>query len=61
MFGKKGKSHAHLLMNTSLKINSNPTSNCVDSTLSRNMLGSLLYISIGRPDIAFSVGVYAKF
>ncbi|XP_065622786.1 secreted RxLR effector protein 161-like [Quercus suber] len=33
----------------------------VDSTLYRSMIGSLLYLTASRPDIAFSVGICARF
>ena len=33
----------------------------VSSTLYRSIIGSLLYLTASRPDIAFSVGVYARY
>ena len=33
----------------------------LDPTLYRSMIGSLLYLIASRPDIAFSVGVHARF
>ena len=33
----------------------------VDLTLYRSMIGSLLYLTASRPDLAFSVGVCARF
>ena len=33
----------------------------VDQTLYRSIIGSLLYLTVSRPDLAFSVGVCARF
>jgi len=33
----------------------------VDSSLYRNMIGSLLYLTTSRPDISYSVGVCARY
>ena len=33
----------------------------VDPTLYRSMIGSLLYLTANRPNIAFSVGVCARY
>jgi hypothetical protein len=38
-----------------------PTGKQVDPTLYRSMIGSLLYLTAIRPNIAFSVGVCARF
>jgi hypothetical protein len=57
----KGKSHAQTLMRTSIKISSDPIGKYVDSTLYKSMIGSLLYITTTRPDIAFSIGMYTRF
>jgi hypothetical protein len=56
-FGLDGKSHAHTPMSTNIKISTDPTSKQVDPS----MIGSLLYLMASRPDIAFCVGVYARF
>jgi hypothetical protein len=58
-FGLDGKSHAYTPMNTSVKISTDLTSKLVDPILYRSMIGSLLYLTANRPDIAFSVGVCA--
>ena len=33
----------------------------VDTSLYRIMIGSLLYLTTGRPDISYSVGVCARY
>lgn len=48
-------------MSTSVKISADLTGKSVDSTLYWSMIGSLLYLTACRSDIAFSVGVYARF
>jgi spore germination protein GerM len=48
-------------MSTNVKISTNLTSKQVDPTLYRSMIGSLLYLTASRPDIAFSVEVCARF
>jgi hypothetical protein len=48
-------------MSTSVKISSDLAGKSVDPSLYRSMIGSLLYLTASRPDIAFSVGVYARF
>jgi hypothetical protein len=60
-FGLDGKSHARTSMSTNVKISADLTSKQVDPTLYRSMIGSLLYFTASRPDIAFSVGVCARF
>jgi hypothetical protein len=60
-FGLDGKSHARTPMSTSVKISSDLVGKPVDPTLYRSMIGSLLYLTTSRPDIAFSVGVCAHF
>jgi phage anti-repressor protein len=60
-FGLDGKSHGRTPMSTNVKISANPTSKQVDPTLYRSMIGSLLYLTPSRPNIAFSVRVCARF
>jgi hypothetical protein len=48
-------------MSTNVKISSDLAGKPVDPSLYRSMIGSLLYLIASRPDIAFSVGVCARF
>ncbi|XP_026458989.1 uncharacterized protein LOC113359596 [Papaver somniferum] len=48
-------------MPTTGKLQSSPGEKYVDQKLYRSMIGSLLYFTAIRPDIAFSVGCCAKF
>jgi hypothetical protein len=60
-FGLDGKSRARTPMSTSIKISSDLAGKSVDPALYRSMIGSLMYLTASRPDIAFSVGVCARF
>jgi len=60
-FSLDGKSRARTPMSTSVKISSDLTGKSVDPSLYKSMIGSLLYLTASRPDIAFSVGVCARF
>jgi hypothetical protein len=60
-FGLDGKSRACTPMSTSVKISSDLAGKSVDPSLYRSMIGSLLYLTASRPDIAFNVGVCARF
>jgi hypothetical protein len=60
-FGLDGKSHARTLMSTNVKISADLTGKQVDPTLYRSMIGSLLYLTASRPNIAFGVRVCARF
>ncbi|XP_022870751.1 uncharacterized protein LOC111389996 [Olea europaea var. sylvestris] len=60
-FGLDSKKHTKTPMNTSVNIGYDPIGRSVDPTLYRSMIGSLLYLTTSRLDIAFSVGVYARF
>jgi hypothetical protein len=55
--GLDGKSHAKTPMSTSVKISSDLAGKSVDPSLYRSMIGSLLYLTANRPNIALSVGV----
>ncbi|CAM8896162.1 unnamed protein product [Rhodiola kirilowii] len=46
---------------THLKITKDDARTKVDQTLYRSMIGSLLYLTTSRPDIAYSVGVCARY
>jgi hypothetical protein len=60
-FGLDGKSRARTPMSTSVKISSDLAGKSIDPSLYRSMIGSLLYLTASRPDIAFSAGVCARF
>jgi len=60
-FGMDGKSCARTPMSTNVKISSDLAGKPVDPSLYRSMIGSLLYLTASRPDIAFSVGVCVRF
>jgi hypothetical protein len=60
-FGLDGNSCARTPMSTSVKISSDLAGKSVDPSLYMSMIGSLLYLTASRPDIAFSVGVCARF
>jgi hypothetical protein len=60
-FGLDGKGRARTPMSTSVKISSDLAGKSVNPSLYRSMIGSLLYLTASRPDIAFSVGVCARF
>jgi hypothetical protein len=56
-----GKSRARTPMSTSVKISSDLGGKPVDPSLYGSTIGSLLYLTASRPDIAFTVGVCARF
>ena len=60
-FDMERNSHDCTPMSISVKISLGFTSMCVNSTLYRSMIESLLYITASKADNAFNVGIYAKF
>ncbi|MGV7927199.1 hypothetical protein PJO48_29540, partial [Mycobacterium kansasii] len=48
-------------MSTTLKLSKDSDGKNVDSKLYRSMIGSLLYLTASRPDIALSVGICARY
>ena len=60
-FGLDSKKHTTTPMSSLAKLSLDAASVDVDPTLYRSMIGSHLYLTASRPDIAFSVGVCAWF
>ncbi|GKB33522.1 hypothetical protein Tco_0872923 [Tanacetum coccineum] len=48
-------------MSSDTKLTKDEECESVDSTKYRGMIGSLLYLTVSRPDIMFSVCLYARF
>ena len=60
-FGLDSKKHASTPMSSSTKLNVDSSRVEVSPTLYRSIIGSLLYLTDSRLDIAFSVGVCARY
>ena len=60
-FGMDSAKHLKTPMGTNEKLSKDENGVPVDPTLYRSMIGSLLYLTASRPDIAFSVGVCARY
>ena len=60
-FGLDSKKHASNPMSSSTKLNVDSSGVEISPTLYRSIIKSLLYLTASRPDIAFSVGVCAKY
>ena len=60
-FGLDKAAHARTPMASNTTLTNDPSSESVDATLYRSMIGCLLYLTTSRPDIAFSVGVCSRF
>ncbi|XP_050217613.1 secreted RxLR effector protein 161-like [Mercurialis annua] len=48
-------------MSTTTKLDKDESGKCIDITMYRGMIGSLLYLTASRPDIMFSVCLCARF
>ena len=60
-FGLKSTKHFRTPMVTNLKLSKNESRKEVEETLYRSMIGSLLYLNASKPNVAFSVGVCARY
>ena len=60
-FGLDSKIHASTPLSSSTKLNVDSSRVEVSPTLYRSIIGSLLYLTASRSDIAFSVGVCARY
>ena len=60
-FGMDKSSKISTPMSTNLRLTEDKEGKDVDQTLYRRMIGSLLYLTVSRPDISFSIGVCARF
>ena len=60
-FGLDSKKHASTPMSSSTKLNVDSSRVEVSPTLYRSIIGSLLYLAASRSDIAFSVGICARY
>ena len=56
-FGLDSKKHASTPMSSSTKLNVDSSGVEVSPTLYKNIVGSLLYLTTSRPEIAFTMGV----
>ncbi|XP_031262652.1 uncharacterized protein LOC116120820 [Pistacia vera] len=60
-FNLESAKHANTPMSSSLKLSKDDNGKKVDHKLFRSMIGSLLYLTVSRPDLCFSVGMCARF
>ncbi|KAF7127450.1 hypothetical protein RHSIM_Rhsim11G0030000 [Rhododendron simsii] len=60
-FGLDSAKHSRTPMSTTTRLSKDLDGISIDQTLYRSVIGSLLYLTASRPDIAFSVGVCARY
>nr|ABH08430.1 putative integrase [Beta vulgaris] len=60
-YGLENSKINHTPMGTSTRLDEDSIGTSVDQTKYRGMIGLLLYLTASRPDIAFSVGLCARF
>ena len=60
-FGLESASFVRTPMNPNVKFIVALLGKSVDSYLYRSMIGSLLYLTVSRPDISYSVGMCARY
>ena len=60
-FGLEFASSIKIPMSPNVKLTVDLLGKSVDSSLYRNMIGSLLYFTASRSDISYSVGVFARY
>ena len=60
-FGLEFASSVRTPMSPNVKLNVDLRDKSVDSSLYRNMIGSLLYLTTSRPNISYSVRVCARY
>ena len=60
-FGFKSASSVRTPMGPNVKLTVDLLGKSVDSSLYRSMIGSLLYLTVSRPDISYSVPVCARY
>ena len=60
-FGLESANSVRTLMSPNVKLTVDLLGKSVDSSLYRNIIGSFLYLTASRPDISYSVGVYARY
>ena len=60
-FGLESASFVRTPMSPNVKLTVDLLGKSVDSSLYRSMIGSLLYLTVSRPDISYSVAVCARY
>jgi hypothetical protein len=60
-FGMEDAKGISTLMGTNRSLDSDTNGNMVDQKMYRSMIGSLLYVTVSRPDVIFSVCMCARF